>query len=56
VGIISEVELVSLYQFYANMKKFGNYSIFEIDEMLPFERDIYFGLLKKMIEEENKKQ
>jgi len=54
VGIVSELNLVSLYQFYANMKHFGHYSTFEIDEMLPFERNIFFGQLKKIIEEENK--
>jgi hypothetical protein len=36
------------------MKYFGRYSIFEIDDMLPFERDIYYGLLQKTIEEQNK--
>jgi hypothetical protein len=35
------------------MKYFGKYSIFELDEMLPFERDIYYGLLTKTIEEQN---
>jgi len=39
-----ESDLLSLYQYYNNMKYYGNYTIFEIDEMLPFERDIYFGL------------
>jgi len=36
------------------MKYFGHYSIQEVDDMLPFERDIYFGLLSKTIEEQNK--
>jgi hypothetical protein len=36
------------------MKYFGHYSIQEIDSMLPFERDIYFGLLSKTIDEQNK--
>jgi len=35
------------------MKYFGKYSITEIDNMLPFERDIYWGLLSKTIEEIN---
>jgi len=54
VGIIIESNLSTLYQYYNNMKFYGHYSIFEIDEMLPFERDIYFGLLNKTIEEQNK--
>jgi len=49
-----ESNLSSLYQYYSNMKYFGHYSIQEIDEMLPFERDIYFGLLSRTIEEQNK--
>lgn len=49
-----EANLNTLYQYYSNMKYFGHYSIQEIDEMLPFERDIYFGLLSRTIEEQNK--
>ena len=51
VGVVSESTLSSLYQLYHNLKYFGNYSIFEIDSMIPFERDIYMGLLSKTIEE-----
>jgi len=47
-------DLTSLYQFYHNMHYFGKYSIYDIDNMLPFERDIYFGMLNKTIDEENK--
>lgn len=49
-----EANLGTLYQYYSNMKYFGHYSIQEIDDMFPFERDIYFGLLRKTIEEQNK--
>lgn len=49
-----ESNLSTLYQYYSNMKYFGHYSIIEVDEMLPFEREIYFGLLSKTIEEQNK--
>ncbi len=51
MGVICESSLSSLYQYYNNMKFYGKYSIFEIDEMLPFERDIFYGLLSKTIEE-----
>jgi len=49
-----ESDLSSLYQFYHNMHYFGKYSISDIDQMLPFERDIYFGLLSKTLDEQNK--
>ena len=31
------------------------YSLTEIEEMLPFEREIYIGLLKDHIEQENER-
>jgi hypothetical protein len=49
-----EASLSHLYQFYNNMKFFGKYSIFEIDSMLPYEREIYFSLLDKTLEEQKK--
>jgi len=54
MGIMVESSLLSIYQFYSNMKFFGNYSIPEVDEMLPFERDIFYSLLVKLKEEQNK--
>jgi len=54
VAVIIESDLDSLYRFYNNMKFFGKYSTFEIDSMLPFERDIFFSLLSKTLEEQNK--
>tara|TARA_R110000765_G_scaffold205795_1_gene310539 strand:+ start:157 stop:288 length:132 start_codon:yes stop_codon:yes gene_type:complete len=32
-----------------------NYSLSEIENMVPWERDIYVALLREYIEEENKK-
>ena len=32
-----------------------NYSLTELDSMMPWEREIYLGLLMKFIEEENEK-
>jgi len=46
-----EATLLELYQYYNRMKYLGSYSIFEVDSMLPFEREIYFSLLSKSIEE-----
>ena len=31
------------------------YSLTELDDMLPFEREIYIGLLEKHIKEENER-
>ena len=38
------------------MMQHYNYSLTELDEMLPWEREIYVGLLKQHIEEENERQ
>jgi len=49
-----ESDLLSLYQYYNNMHYYGKYSITEIENFLPFERDIFYGLLSKTLDEENK--
>lgn len=36
--------------------QFHKYSLTEIENMMPFERDIYVGLLKNHLEEEKIKQ
>ena len=33
-----------------------NYSLYDLDSMLPWEREIYVGLLIEHLEEENKEQ
>jgi|TARA_X000000950_G_scaffold220703_1_gene265816 hypothetical protein len=38
------------------MMQHYNYSLTELDEMMPWEREIYVGLLKQHIEEENERQ
>ena len=35
--------------------KFHKYNITEIEDMIPFERDIYVSLLQNYIEEENQR-
>ena len=35
--------------------QFHKYSLTELENMIPWERDIYVALLKKHIEEENEK-
>jgi len=37
------------------LMQFHKYSLTEIENMMPWERDIYVGLLKQHIEEENLK-
>lgn len=37
------------------MMQHYNYSLTELDNMMPWEREIYVGMLKKHIEEENEK-
>ena len=37
------------------MMQHHNYSLTELDSMMPWEREIYLGLLMKFIEEENEK-
>jgi len=38
------------------MAQHHHYSISEIEDMLPFERDIYIDLLKNYLEQESEKQ
>lgn len=37
------------------MMQHFNYSLFEIDEMIPWEREIYLTMLMNHIEEQNEK-
>ena len=37
------------------MKQHHNWSISEIENMIPWEREVYVSLLKQYIEEENEK-
>ena len=45
--------LSNLYMFYNSMKMYANYSLDEIDNMLPFERSVYHGLV---LEEKDKQK
>ena len=38
------------------MMQHHNYSLFDIENMIPWEREIYTALLSKHIEEQNEKQ
>lgn len=37
------------------MMQHHNYSLSELEDMMPWEREIYVGLLMEFIEEENKR-
>jgi hypothetical protein len=45
--------LANYYVLNFNLMHFHKYSITEIENLIPFERDIYVGLLQNQIEEEN---
>lgn len=51
---LSDSTLVSLYKTYTNMIMFGNMSKADIDEMYPFEREIFIGLISKTKEDMGK--
>ena len=49
----------SLYNYYKTnfgMMQYHKYSLTEIENMMPWERDIYVGLLQQHLEEEELKQ
>ena len=54
VEIMSEDSLMSLYKAYNFLNFFGDYTKTDIDNMYPFERNIFIGLLKKTKEDMNK--
>jgi hypothetical protein len=53
--VVTSTSLLNLYNYYNNMKFYGNYSIFEIDDMYPFEREIYTAMLMQYLEEEKQR-
>jgi len=46
-------DLGGLYEYYHIMKYYGNYSTTDVDNMYPFERDIFFSML---LETKNKEK
>ena len=53
---MSHIDLQSYYELNFALVQFHKYSLAEIENMPPWERDIYVGLLRLHIEEENLKQ
>jgi len=52
---MAHMELESYYRINFALMQFHKYSLTEIENMMPWERDIYLALLKQHIEEENEK-
>lgn len=49
-------DLESYYKVNFSLMQHHKYSLTELEEMIPWEREIYLSLLKQYIEEENLKQ
>jgi hypothetical protein len=53
---MAHMELESYFRINFALMQFHKYSLTEIENMMPWERDIYVGLLQQHIEEEQLKQ
>ena len=52
---MSHMDLEAYFKINFSLMQFHKYSLTEIENMMPWERDIYLGLLNQHIEEENLK-
>jgi hypothetical protein len=50
------INLESYYRLNFALMQYHKYSLTEIENLIPWERDIYVGLLKQHLEEERLKQ
>jgi hypothetical protein len=53
---MAHMELESYFRINFALMQFHKYSLTEIENMIPWERDIYLALLQQHIEEEKLKQ
>lgn len=53
---MSHMDLEAYYRINFAMMQFHKYSLTELENMMPWERDIYVGLLQQHIEDENLKE
>jgi hypothetical protein len=53
---MAHTSLESYYQTNFQLIQHHKYSLTELENMIPWEREVYIGLLKNYIEEENMKQ
>ena len=52
---MAHIDLESYFRINFALMQFHKYSLTEIENMMPWEREIYLALLKQHIEEENLK-
>ena len=52
---MAHINLESYFKINFSLMQHHKYSLTEIENMIPWERDIYLGLLNQYIEEENLK-
>ena len=52
---MAHIDLESYFKLNFALIQHHKYSLTEIENMMPWERDIYVGLLKQWVEEENLK-
>jgi hypothetical protein len=52
---MSYMDLESYYRINFSLLQFHKYSLSEIENLIPFERELYLGMLQQHIEEENLK-
>ena len=52
---LSHESLANYYKTNFALMQYHNYSLTEIENMIPFERDIYVALLTKFLEEEKQR-
>ena len=50
---MSHIDLESYFKLNFALMQHHKYSLTEIENMMPWERDIYLGLLNQYVEEEN---
>ncbi len=52
---MAHIDLEAYYRINFALMQFHKYSLTEVENLMPWERDIYLALLKQHIEEENLK-
>ena len=52
---MAHIDLESYFKLNFSLMQHHKYSLTEIENMMPWERDIYVGLLNQWVEEENLK-
>jgi hypothetical protein len=52
---MSHIDLMSYYKLIFSLTQFHKWSITEIENLIPYEREVYVVMLNKHIEEEEKK-